>query len=236
LGASGEKAYQSGDFEAAEGRYRLAAGSMPLEGWKARFGEGTAALAGGGLARAERILERALADVPAAEECVVRVNLSLAQELQGDSAAEAADREGAVAFYTEALATLRDGGCPERDEVAAEAERRLEEKLEDQSHEEPSPSPSSSPSPSPSGQGSPSPQPSGGPSQSPSPSPSEAPASPSPSSGGSGSPSPSPSPSADPQQDKLDRLDERNRSGQRERNENREGRDYRPPRGDRPIW
>ncbi|MDR3359924.1 MAG: hypothetical protein LBO20_04620, partial [Bifidobacteriaceae bacterium] len=85
LGASGAKAYQAADQAKAQSRYR-AAGFMPFERWKAPFGQGTAILATGDGQGAEPPLARALETVPEAEECLVRINLSLAQETQGDAA------------------------------------------------------------------------------------------------------------------------------------------------------
>ncbi|MDR2566014.1 MAG: hypothetical protein LBC97_08135 [Bifidobacteriaceae bacterium] len=133
-GQSGARAYSSGDHAKAEDRYSLAGSFMMAERWKAWFGDGTAVLAGGNAARAEDLLKEALAGVPAAKECVVRINLSLAQERQGDQAA-AADPLTAQELYTEALETLRAGGCPAEDQTAAEAEQRLELKRKDPGEE-----------------------------------------------------------------------------------------------------
>jgi tetratricopeptide (TPR) repeat protein len=230
LGGSAAQSYRTDGFDLAESRYGTASRVMPFERWKAPFGEGTAILATGDPGRAEGVLTSALARTPAAKQCLVRINLSLAQELQGDAAAEAEDTERAVEEYEAALETLRDRDCPARDQVAAEAEERLERKLDRQAAEsksddpdKPDPTPSPTPSATGSGSGSPSPSPTS-------------------SGGGGGSASPEPSPSGgpstggDPEQSKLDELLERNRIGRQERTENRESRAYRPPRGTRPIW
>jgi tetratricopeptide (TPR) repeat protein len=230
LGASGSSSYQGEEWARSEARYAQASRIMPFEAWKGWFGEGTAILAGGDAAAAEPVLEEALERVPAARECLVRVNLSLAQERQGDAAQDNGDRSKAVEFYNEALETLAD--CPESDEAADDSRQRLEDKLAEQEADEESPdepgpderNPSQEPSPG----GTPSPSPSG-----------------SQGSGESGTASGSPDatepgedgPSVDPgTQRKLDRLDEQNRTGQRERQDTDESRRYRPPRSDIPIW
>jgi hypothetical protein len=242
LGSSGEKAYERRDWALAATRYTAAEGAMPFESWKAAFGEGTAMLAAGVATRAEVPLARALETVPDARQCLVRTNLSLAQEWQGDGAAALDDWAGAVERWEAALATLREGDCPAQSQVAAEAERRLEEKLQSSETEtepetepetETSDDPSSSASPSPGGSGSPG-------SGSPSPSPSQSDA------GGSASGSPSPGesgqadqPSVDPNtQRKLDRLEDLNEEARRERGDDREYEDSRNSRrdSDTPIW
>lgn len=247
FGLAGERRYEAGEYQEAVGPYASAAGIMPFERWKAQFGQGTALLAGGDPAEAEVALAEALETVPEKHECSVRINLSLAQEIQGDDAVAAGNPETAATFYEQALATLRDGGCPSTDEVASEAEERLLDKLvqasegtsgedgdQDEDQESPSPTPTASPSePSPGSSPSGTPSENGG---SPSPSPSE-------SGGGSGSPSPSASPSEGPSvdpetQDKLDELNDLGRRSNRERTENREYErdssrwyDY-----NRPVW
>ncbi|MDR2377976.1 MAG: hypothetical protein LBD70_00925 [Bifidobacteriaceae bacterium] len=130
-GRTGGEAFAAGEYADSEERYALAGSFMPAERWKALFGAGTAVLAGGNPTRAEGLLEEALEGVPEAKECLVRVNLSLARERQGDDAALGGDRLGAVEFYRLALQTLRDGDCPALDDTAAEAADRLELKLED---------------------------------------------------------------------------------------------------------
>jgi hypothetical protein len=239
LGSSGAKAYAAGQWALAESRYARAEGAMPFERWKAPFGAGTATLSNGDAEGAETTLKRALETVPAAQECLVRINLSLAQERQGDAAAEAGGEAGVnpAERWETALATLRDGDCPASSEQAAQAEQRLEEKLgqsADQSDQsEPEPDPSQDPSQSPSDSASPSPSESGGEGQSGSPSTSPEPG------GESGQPSQEATPSLDPEtQRKLDQLEELNDEARRERGDNREYKDSTGtiPKQDTPIW
>ncbi|MDR0595073.1 MAG: hypothetical protein LBG60_17850 [Bifidobacteriaceae bacterium] len=130
-GRTAAAAYRATDYTLSEDRYSLAAAFMVAERWKAHFGAGTAVLESGNPARAEDLLRQALAEVPDERQCVVRVNLSLAQERQGDAAQLVGDRPLAVDFYEAALQTLRDGRCPALDDTAAESEERLTLKLQD---------------------------------------------------------------------------------------------------------
>ncbi|MDR1188141.1 MAG: hypothetical protein LBK95_11920 [Bifidobacteriaceae bacterium] len=136
-GRAGDRAYADQEFSGAEDRYSLAGSFMPFERWKALFGRGTAVLADGNSSRAEDLLAEALERTPVAKECLVRVNLSLAQEFQGDDAAASGFEREAKDLYETALKTLRDGQCPARDDTAAESEERLEEKLKPPPEEEP---------------------------------------------------------------------------------------------------
>ncbi|MDR2347210.1 MAG: hypothetical protein LBD90_01040 [Bifidobacteriaceae bacterium] len=231
-GRAASQAYAAGEWGLAESRYAQAGRLMAFERWKAPFGEGTAILAGGDAEGAEEPLELALARAPEGRQCLVRTNLSLAQETQGDSAAEAGDRAGAVERWQTALATLRDGDCPAQSEVAAEAEARLELKLQDPDQEQPEPE----------GEGQPDsedePQPTSDPSQSGSPSSGSGPPSQQPSQSPS-QPSGGGEPSLDPEaQRKLDRLEELNDEGRRLRGDMREYQDFRETEQDwtRPIW
>ncbi|MDR2252329.1 MAG: hypothetical protein LBD97_00460 [Bifidobacteriaceae bacterium] len=255
LGGAGARAYQAADHSAAADRYHLAAGSMPLERWKALFGEGTAMLAGGDAAAAEGPLSEAARIVPAGKECVVRINWSLAQERQGDEAAGRGATDEAIVFYETALATLREAGCPSRDDVAAEAERRLEEKLDElgqdsgsQAAPDGATDPNSGDTPDdPENLDDPA-----DPDEPQDPSASGSPSSSSDPNGGAPSPSPSPSPdqsqSSEAENDspkydaetqrKLDELAEQAERAQRERDEYRqEGEYYESHRDwDSPIW
>jgi hypothetical protein len=158
LGRMGSNAYGVDQFDKSAKHYHLGSSSMVFERWKALFGEGTAILADGQAARAETVLVEVLEMAPAAKQCTVRDNLSLAQELQGDAAAESDNATTAAAFWEAALVSLRDGSCPETDEIAAEAEQRLEDKL-DRVRDKPQPSPTPSPTPNPTESPQPSPPP-----------------------------------------------------------------------------
>ncbi|MDR1442312.1 MAG: hypothetical protein LBJ02_08005 [Bifidobacteriaceae bacterium] len=136
-GSSGAKAYAGDRYQTAEDRYSLGASFMPLERWKSKFGRGTAVLAAGNPSRAEDLLAEALERVPRSKECLVRVNLSLAQERQGDDADGSGFALEAKGFWEAALRTLRDGDCPAKDTTAAAAEQRLLEKLNPPEEEDP---------------------------------------------------------------------------------------------------
>ncbi|TIC78931.1 hypothetical protein [Nocardioides sp. GY 10127] len=83
------------------------------EGWVAPHDEGVAALATGDADGAVTLLVRSLAaDPPAAQECLVRVDLALAQEAVGN-AAQDADTDAARAAWSaglDALARCLPGG------------------------------------------------------------------------------------------------------------------------------
>ncbi|MGO1402896.1 MAG: tetratricopeptide repeat protein, partial [Flaviflexus sp.] len=85
----GAKAYERGDYEAAEDYYQTAERVSPLDKWRPDFGQGTALLAQDEINRGIAKLEEALETVPKAEvfeggvkdpesyECLVRANLYL---------------------------------------------------------------------------------------------------------------------------------------------------------------
>jgi tetratricopeptide (TPR) repeat protein len=138
-GQSAAKAYRDEDYDKAAERYSLALSFMPFERWKGLFGQGTAVLANDQAPRAQELLTKALEVTPPDYQCPVRINLSLAMERQGDDAVGAAGT--ARAFYEDALATLEDAGCPDKDEKAAESAERLRQKLEEPEDEPPPPDP-----------------------------------------------------------------------------------------------
>ncbi|QUW19603.1 hypothetical protein [Agrococcus sp. Marseille-Q4369] len=119
-----------------------------VEPWKAPFSLGVSLTMGGELEQGRAKLEESLRlhgePVTASqvhEHCVIVASLATAIEKQGDAAREGDDREGANAFYNEALALI--GATPEgcHDEpregeadTAAQLEAavpRIEEKIED---------------------------------------------------------------------------------------------------------
>ncbi|MDR0628006.1 MAG: hypothetical protein LBG11_12265 [Bifidobacteriaceae bacterium] len=215
VGQDAAKAYGAGDYELADERYGLANAITPFERWKPMFGQGTAVLASGNDSRAEGLLAQALELTPPAKECLVRVNLSLAQERQGDTAAAAGHTGTAASFYQTALSTLRDGDCPAQDETAAEAEQRLEEKLNPPEEEQPPDLPSGTDEEEEPGQqggsggeGSGDDQAQSG--DDPGDAETQGP-------GSEGEETPAPEPSADPNGDRLERLEDQNRDSQRER-------------------
>lgn len=123
-----------------------------VEPWKAPFDLGVSLAMGGELEEGRAKLEESLRlhgePVTAGqvhEHCIIVASLATTIEKQGDAAREGDDREGANAFYTEALALI--GATPEgcHDEpregeadTAAQLEAavpRIEEKLEDSSEQ-----------------------------------------------------------------------------------------------------
>lgn len=152
-------AYADGN---GEGASSAAAGQQPanwFEPYKAPFNEGDGLALSGELPAAREKFEHALTLARGLEECVVRVNLSLTIELQGDAAASAGDQAAAQKFYVEALAVTADtpDEChsdeaneqstdQSRDmgDTIDENQRRQQEKAQPDQQEQPSPSPSPS--------------------------------------------------------------------------------------------
>ena len=87
LGRLGQNAYDQDKTGQATGWFGAAGYLAPAERFKAPYGEGTSRLTGGDLKGAENNLRRALGLVPDSQQCLVRVNLSLALEAQGDQVA-----------------------------------------------------------------------------------------------------------------------------------------------------
>ncbi len=110
-----------------------------FESWIAAFDEGAARHADDDLEGALALYTVALEDVPAEEECTVRINAALAHETLGDAAFEADEAEQATAQWQAGTAVLAEGDCPtdagrgqEQTEHAAAVDRRLRDKLQQQ--------------------------------------------------------------------------------------------------------
>lgn len=133
-----------------------------VERYLPHFNHGDALLAQDKLEPARKEFERALRLAPTERSCMVRYNLVRTIELLGDRALTESGRPDAVARWREAKSVIADGSCP-RDHVngpgdrLAEADRRLDEKLEPPESDPPTPPP---PSPQPQPQPTPSPSPS----------------------------------------------------------------------------
>ncbi|GAA4812907.1 hypothetical protein ACFQ0K_05085 [Nocardioides caeni] len=142
--AAGRDAFDRGDHDGAAADFHGNRSLNWLEPWIAAFGEGASWHADGDPGRAIGSYEKALEDVPDAEECTVRINLALAHESVGDTFLEDQDTEAAVESWQAGLDALREADCPtdagrgkEQSEDAAAVEKRLEEKLQQQQQDPP---------------------------------------------------------------------------------------------------
>ncbi len=110
-----------------------------VERHKAPFAAGDAKVLAGDYPAAKILFQEALANlsVGSADDCVIRVNLSLATEMIGDGRMRAEDPSSAAALYAEALGVAEAAlpGCfsganaQDSGKQLTEAERRLNEKL-----------------------------------------------------------------------------------------------------------
>lgn len=114
-----------------------------FEPWIAAFDEGAARHADGELEGALERYTAALEDVPAEEECTVRINMALADETLGDIALEEGDGDEATGWWQAGIDTLAEGDCPtdsgrgkEQTEDAAAVDKRLREKLQQQQQQQ----------------------------------------------------------------------------------------------------
>lgn len=135
----GRGAFDATDFDDAAAEFAGNRSLNVLEPWVAAFDEGTAHHAAGDLDAAVADYTAALADVPAEEECTVRIDLALAQEALGDAALEMPDRDAALDAWRAGVDALEDGGCPEHSGRGADqtadakaVDERLRHKIEDQ--------------------------------------------------------------------------------------------------------
>ncbi|WP_183092251.1 hypothetical protein [Nocardioides stalactiti] len=141
--ADGRGSFDDGDFAASAEEFAANSTWNWFEPWIAAFDEGAAHHADGDLGTALDLYARALLDVPAEEECTVRINEALAHESLGDAALADGDGEGAAAQWQAGIATLAEGGCPtdsgrgpEQTEQAATVDQRLREKLQQQQQQQ----------------------------------------------------------------------------------------------------
>lgn len=140
----GRGLFDDGDHAAAAAEFGANDRLNVLEPWVARFDEGAALHADGRLEEAVERYEAALDDVPPEEECTVRINLALAHETLGDTAAfDKQDSATATEHWQAGIDALAGGRCPEesgRGEEqttdAAAVDRRLREKLQEQQQQQ----------------------------------------------------------------------------------------------------
>jgi hypothetical protein len=114
-----------------------------FEPWVAAFDEGAARHADGDLEGALDRYADALEDVPAEEECTVRINIALADETLGDIALEEGDGDEATGWWQAGIDALAEGDCPadsgrgkEQTEDAAAVDQRLRDKMQQQQQQQ----------------------------------------------------------------------------------------------------
>ena len=142
----GHDRYAADDFDAAAAEFTANRRLNLLESWIAPFDEGVARHAEGEYDDAVAAYIDALEDVPAEEECTVRINLALAQEALGDAAIEMPDRAAALEAWQAGVDALAEGGCPEDSGRGADqtadakaVDERLRQKIEEQQPEQQQP-------------------------------------------------------------------------------------------------
>lgn len=135
--AAGRDAFDRGDYDGAAAEFFDTRALNWLEPWVAPFDEGAAHHAEGLYDEAIAAYEKALEDVPADEECTVRINLALVHEAVGDERQAAEDAEAATESWQAGIDVLAAGKCPtesgrgqEQSDDAAEVDERLREKTE----------------------------------------------------------------------------------------------------------
>jgi hypothetical protein len=108
----------AGRHDLAAGHYADAADSFDatrfanaFEPWVATYDAGTALYLKGEFAEARDRLRRSLADVPAQQECRVRINLALTDEAMGDAAVADGDVAAARTAWEEGRAVLAANDC-----------------------------------------------------------------------------------------------------------------------------
>ena len=121
----GRASYDDARWGSARGAFAANTTLNVLEPWVAPYGEGTARYREGDVDGAVRALETALLDVPPAEECRVRINLSLAHEGVGDAARAGDDPAAARAAYRDGVVALADCLGLDEPETTAPDEARV---------------------------------------------------------------------------------------------------------------
>lgn len=139
LAGRAASAFDAGDFAAVEAAASALGVANAVEPHKAPFAAGDGRALAGDYAAARALFEDALAVVPGGspDECIVRVNLSLATEKLGDGKLDSGDPASAAALYAEALGVVEDAlpGCLRGDPASdsgrrlSQAEARLNEKV-----------------------------------------------------------------------------------------------------------
>jgi tetratricopeptide (TPR) repeat protein len=117
---SGREHFDEGDHPAAADAFTANQRFNLLQPWVAYFDEGAARHAGGDLDAAVDAYLEALETVPEEEECLVRVNLSLALEARADAARRKHELDAAVEDLQAGIDVLVEGGCRAEDRRGAE--------------------------------------------------------------------------------------------------------------------
>ena len=136
----GRSLFDDADYVGAADEFSANDSVNWFESWIAAFDEGAARHADGDLEGALELYVVALEDVPAAEECTVRINIALADETLGDTALENGDADEATAWWQAGIDALAEGECPtdsgrgqDQTEDAAAVDQRLRDKLQQHS-------------------------------------------------------------------------------------------------------
>ena len=139
----GRGRFDDAEYVAAADEFSANGSINWFESWVAAFDEGAARHADGDLEGALALYAVALEDVPAEEECTVRINSALAHETLGDAALEADEAEEATAQWQAGIDVLAEGDCPtdagrgkEQTEDAAAVDQRLRDKLQQQQQQQ----------------------------------------------------------------------------------------------------
>ena len=108
---TGRDAYAQQGYETAEAQFHRNRHLDLLEDWVASYNRGTTLIQLNRYEQARTDLERALTRVPADRDCMVRINLVLAIEGQGDELLAQQHPADAERVYAEAREVLRKGQC-----------------------------------------------------------------------------------------------------------------------------
>lgn len=139
LAGQAASAFETGNSEAVGGAAKALGLANVVEPHKAPFAAGDGRALAGDYAAATLLFEDALAAVPlnSADECIIRVNLSLATEKTGEEKLREGDRASAASLYAEALGVVEAAppGCSSGESSKdsglrlSQAEERLNEKV-----------------------------------------------------------------------------------------------------------
>lgn len=150
---AGLDAWRADDGATALEQYSANRSLNLFQRWLAPFDAGDAAFLLGDPARARGLFTTALETVPHKQECTVRINLALADEAIGDSAAKAGSRADAEDAWRAGITALDKGDCPhhaglgkKQSKDAETVRKRLEDKLK-----QPPPQPKQNPQNQPKG-------------------------------------------------------------------------------------
>ncbi|WP_183099910.1 hypothetical protein [Nocardioides pelophilus] len=139
----GRGQFDDADYLAAADEFAANRSLNWFQPWIAAFDEGAARHAEGDLDEAIELYTVALEDVPAEDECTVRINQALAHESLGDAALEAGDADEAIGQWQAGIDVLAEGRCPtdsgrgeDQTEDAAAVDQRLRDKLQQQQQQQ----------------------------------------------------------------------------------------------------